>query len=257
MLPDTIVEDVKQHLIEDNRRSIKYTGHEIKQSDYEDITAGYMFELLNYNEYLAKQFRGKKEGTPEWEAAEAIVKVSSTLCRIARDPQEYGVEIDIRSRIPDGVYVGMTKEGDFNIYGLAEAKLGNIDRRALEQVRLDGSRTTMAKIVEQIDEMIYSKPEEELHEDLVELKKILQGNHLKVKWKEQNGKRELSMSLELLIPTRGGTKNSFVPQVYFKERHLETEFDGIKKAQNITPKNSPFSADEVHFMAQRVLNEIE
>lgn len=256
-LPKTLVEDIKQHLAEDALRMKKYTGRELSPEDYEDRAAGYLFELLNYSEWVTKQFRGKREGTPEWEAAEDIVTISNTLCKIARYPQEYGIDIDIRSRIPDGVYVGMTKEGDFSIYGLAEAKLGAIDERALEQLRYSGSRTTMATIVEKVDTILSTTPEEELPEDLLELKNVLKGRHLKVRWDEERGKKHPRMSLDLLIPTRGGSSALFEQHVTYKSSNIEGLYMNLEKNERVAPKNSPFSASEVHNMTKRILAEIE
>ena len=257
ILPETLLADMRQHLIDENKLSKKYMGKELSPAEYERVTSGYLFEVLNYTEYVARQFRGKKEGTQEWQDAQDLVTISDILCKIARYPREYGLNIDIRSRIPDGVYVGVNKEGDFNIFGLAEAKLGALDERALSQIRLSGSRTTMATLVEQVDALLTSTPKEELPQDLQELYEVLHGRHLKVKWNQNNGKKELSMSLDLLIPTRGESDGLFDQRVTYKSREVQAEFENIRDRQRVAPKNSPFSAAEVHAMAKKILQEIE
>jgi len=255
-LPDDTVEQLVSFLEEEKALHKKYHGGaELLEEHYERVIAGRLFEALNYQEYTAKVFRGLAPKSPEWKRAEDIMFVSSTLCKIARYPREYGLDIDEDARIPDGVYTGITKEGNFLVYGLAEAKLGAIDERALSQIKLSGSRTTMATIIEQLQEKISSNSAEEMNPEIAQLAEVLGDRKLEVKWDiDKKGVRTPRMSLEILIPTRGS--DYFSSNVLLEKSSLQPEFDRVLSQQRVTSKTSCFSAQDVHSMTAVVMERI-
>lgn len=253
MIPEDFVDHMRNYLDEEKKLYKKYNnGSELPEEDYSKIVAGRIFEVLNYQEYSKRIFSGLTPDTEEWKRAEDILFVSSTLCKIARYPDEYGLKIDKYARIPDGVYTGITKEGNFYVYGLAEAKLGALSDSALDQIRLSGSRTTMARIVEQVQEIISLSSVEKMHPEIAQLAKVLRDRHLEVKWDtDKKGEQTPRMSLELLVPTRGD--DFFNSSVLLEKSSMGAEFGLIQNQQRVTSRTSCFTTQDVYQMTNAVM----
>jgi len=254
MLPDDFVGQMKEHLEEEKALYKKYKNNaELPEGEYERVVAGRIFEVLNYLEYQKKLFDNISLGTPEWERAEDIMFVSATLCKIARYPDQYGLkEIDIRARIPDGVYTGITKEGNFHVYALAEAKLGALGESAFKQIRFSGSRTTMANIVEAVQRQIDTVAPEDLNPEIAQLAKVLKDRKMEVKWDtDAKGNKTPRMGLEVLVPTRGASV--FDEGVLLGNTMSAADFANLEKQQRVKLKTSCFNTADVHKMTKRVM----
>ena len=208
LLPDntpSLLEKEFEDFLESEKKFKKDGSFETKnETDTESLkssfVAGRLFEILSFYEIVGDQFKDLRPGTEDWERAEDMMNISSSLCKIAKNPKEYGLSINMR-RIPDGVYIHMTKEGDFLVYGLSEAKLSKIDERVLDQVGITGSRLTIADVVTEIDEKISADSELGLHPELSGLAGTLKGRHLKVNWAEnEKGHRLPKMNLDVVSP---------------------------------------------------------
>jgi hypothetical protein len=195
-----------------------------------------------------------RPSTEDWKRAEEMIKISNILCKIAKDPKEYGLET-YKRRIPDGVYVNMTEEGDFLVWGLAEAKLSQIDDRVLDQVDIRGSRLTIADIVTKVDEKISSGDSLEEYPDIVGLAKILNGRHLKINWEDMNGSSLPKMSLDILTPC--DDNDPFKPVLRFSSPGVKRSyFDNVDK--RVKEKPSSFKFGEIGRMTKflvKIMNE--
>ncbi len=256
LLPEDMGEVMKKELEEEKKLFKKYRpDEEFTEKDKGSFVAGRFFEILNYYDYVGTKFRDLKPGTSEWEEAETATSISNLLCKAARYPQEYGISIRKYDNIPDGVYTGVTKKGDYIVYGLAEAKMGALDEGDLMQVDLDGSRTTVARIVGQLSDMIDSPPKKGLHPEIAKLAEQLNGRKIQVTWKEVDGKKQLSMGLTILVPNRAG--NIFDARVQFKNPSLEGKFRSMERTQRIEAKASPFTPGEIEDMTNVLLEDME
>lgn len=255
--PSNIVDLMKQDLEEYKNLYRKYNpGKELPEEDYPKIIRGRLFEISTYQEYKLKLFSNIEKGTDEWEKACDEIEISSYLCRMGRYPDEYGLQIGKHDRIPDGVYVGMNKEGNFRVWGLAEAKLAKISNDNIDQIDIHGSRTTMANIVRQIQQKIDTEENEEnLHPEILRIKQILNGRKIEVGMEKDSREREIpKMSLYLLAPNRG--------DMFENKLEFETEVSDYRireimnPTQKITPKVSTFGVKEIADMSKVIMDQM-
>jgi hypothetical protein len=251
-LPNDIEEYMRNHLMAESERHKRFRGKEMKPEVYERVIAGKIFEMLCYEEYKQDLFQRLTPNTPEWERANKMLIVSSILCEAARDPYKFDLNIDEQSRIPDGVYVGITKSGNFFIYGLAEAKLGEIDERAISQLRTDGARSTMAAVIKGLQAQIDSARDKETLESLPEnirtLAETLDDKRMEIKYiGDETETKKPKMSLIVLVPNRGNRIG-----VNLKNDSVAGEFNKLVERESVGIKSSIFTAQEVHAITQTI-----
>jgi phage gpG-like protein len=251
-IPDNIVDEMRDHLEDIKERNKNYSNTERRANKYYEDThpdaemiAGRMFELLNYYQYENDLISEVKKGELSQEVAENMLYISNTLCNILRDPGEYNIPSEFGDRVPDSVYIGIKKDGSYVIYALGEAKLGELDNRALSQLKSSGSRQTLTRVIENINEQMENTSESELKPEVKRIKEILGGKKL------QHSK---NLQMHLLVPTRDD--DLFGANVTFRSNELVHEFKGLEERDNVIAQNSPFSAKEVFLMSEYIHRKI-
>lgn len=149
----------------------------------------------------------------------------------------------------------MSKEGNFHIYGLTEAKMGVLDERAINQLELFGSRETMALIVENVNEISNNFIKGKVKEISSEIKIIADtllkyGSRLAVTWEEKGKTRIPKMNMELHVPWR--FNGSHKPE----DDSLKIRYSEISSGNDFKVVRSGFSTKDIVIMKDIVLERL-
>jgi hypothetical protein len=121
---------------------------------------------------------------------------------------------------------------------------------------MEGSRTTMASVVEQIDLRAHDPEARKANTELAKLYDLLgDDHHLIVRYQDEQGIQVPKMLLTLLVPRRSAT--SFGTQFEFSNAELRRSYDNLKITDWIEESTSSFSNIDIGKMTDKLLEYME